>query len=184
MATRQVFHPVAAEARDLIPEPFAGSAPLRADANDKELFGTVTATLAPETIRIGASIQQGAAFQFGIESQPLMALLSFEVASANVDAPPEIYLNGKSIGGATLSLPDLADPAYRGTAESLIRQMQFEYTGWVRAQKLVPASALRAGSNDLIIIGGSGTPASAIRATQIQLKYLWDQSDYQLRPER
>ena len=37
---------------------------------------------------------------------------------------------------------------------------------------------------DLLIIGGPETPISAIRATQIQLKYLWDKTDYQLRPDR
>jgi hypothetical protein len=50
----------------------------------------------------------------------------------------------------------------------------------VRAQKLVPASHLRVGTNDLIVVGGPGTPVSAIRATQIQLKYVWDKSDYLL----
>jgi hypothetical protein len=30
--------------------------------------------------------------------------------------------------------------------------------------------------------GGAGTSNSAIRATQIQLKYLWDKSDYVLEP--
>jgi hypothetical protein len=80
-------------------------------------------------------------------------------------------------------MPDLADPAYRGEAERLIDPMRFRYTGWLRAQKLVPATYLRPGTNDVIIIGGPGTPASAIRATQIQLKYLWDKSDYLLDPK-
>jgi hypothetical protein len=181
MNTREVMHPLSAEHRDLIPEPFAAAAPLRSTDQDKELFGTVTAPLAQETIRMGASVQQGAAFQFAIEAQPLIALLTFEVASPNVEAPPEVYLNGQSLGAVTLSLPDLADPAYRGTAESLVRRMQFEYTGWVRAQKIVPASSIRTGTNDLIVISGPGTPVSAIRATQIQLKYLWDRSDYRLK---
>ena len=78
------------------------------------MFGTVTATLADETIRIGPSVQEGAAFQFGIEAQPLVVLLSFEVASPHIDAPPQIFVNGEGLGTATLTLPDLADPAYRG----------------------------------------------------------------------
>jgi hypothetical protein len=61
--------------------------------------------------------------------------------------------------------------------------MQFQYTGWMRAQKLVPVSHLKAGTNDLLILSGSGTPVSAIRSTQIQLKYFWDKSDYVLKPE-
>ena len=34
----------------------------------------------------------------------------------------------------------------------------------------------------IVISGGAG--ASAIRATQIQLKYLWDKSDYLLRTDQ
>ena len=182
MANTEVLHAISAEHRDLIPEPFSAMPPLHAAAQDTERFGTVTASLASETIRIGASISQGAAFQFGLESEPLMALLTFEVASPNVSSPPEVYLNGESIGAVAIALPDLADPGYRGETSALVRGMNFQYTGWIRAQKLVPASSLRVGTNDLIIIGGPGTPASAIRSTQIQLKYLWDKTDYQLRP--
>jgi len=184
MANAEVLHPISAEHRDLIPEPFAAMAPLHPAVQDSEKFGTVTASLADETIRIGASVSQGAAFQFGLESQPLMALLTFEVASPNIASPPEVFVNGESIGPVAVTLPDLADPAYRGETTSLVRGMRFQYTGWLRAQKLVPASNLKAGTNDILIIGGAGTPASAIRATQIQLKYLWDKTDYELQPDR
>ena len=142
----------------------------------------MTAPLTAETIAIGSSLQNGAAFQFGLEAQPLVALLTFEVASPQIDVPPEIYVNGQDVGPASLVLPDLADPAYRGLSLSLLQTMQFQYTGWVRAQKIVPASILKAGTNDVIIIAGAGTSASAIRETQIQLKYLWDKSDYLLEP--
>ena len=84
----------------------------------------------------------------------------------------------------TVTLPDLADPGYRGQTASLLRGMRFQYTGWLRAQKLVPAANLKAGTNDLLITSGSGTAVSAIRATQIQLKYLWDKSDYELQTDR
>lgn len=180
MVSSEVVHPVNAEHRDLIPEPFGAAAPLRANEKDTEVYGTVTATLAPETIRIGATIPEGAAFQFGMESQPLLALLTFEVASPRVQAPPEIYVNGQPIGPASLSLPDLADPGYRGEMQALVRQMEFQYTGWMRAQKMVPADLLKIGTNDVIVISGGSAGASAIRATQIQLKYLWDKSDYLL----
>jgi hypothetical protein len=169
MATAEVLHPISAEHRDLIPEPFAAMSPLHAPGQDKEMFGTVTATLANETIQIGPSFSDGAAFQFGIEAQPLVVLLSFEVASPNIEAPPEVFVNGESLGGESASL---------------LTQMRFQYTGWLRAQKLLPMSSLKVGNNDLIIIAGPGTPASAIRATQVQLKYLWDKSDYQLQTNR
>jgi hypothetical protein len=180
MTSSQVVHPLDARHQDVIPEPFAALPPLRSPTQDREQFGTVTASLASEIIRIGPSIQQGAAFQFGIEAQPLVALLTFEVANPHIDVPPEVYVNGEDIGPVTLTLPELADPGYRGAMEPLINQMQFSYTGWLRAQKIIPATNLKVGINNLTILSGSGTAASAVRGTQIQLKYLWEKSDYTL----
>jgi hypothetical protein len=92
-----------------------------------------------------------------------------------------VYLNGQDIGPVALTLPDLADPGYRGEAEPLTTEMHFTYTGWLRAQKIVPATILKVGTNDLVLTNGAGAGPTAIRATQIQLKYIWDKSDYLLR---
>jgi hypothetical protein len=181
MTSSEVVHPVNAEHRDVIPEPFSSVPALHAPPDDVENFGTVTATLSSETIGINGQTQASAAFQFPIEAQPLTALLTFEIANPRIDAPPEIYLNGQDIGPASLTLPDLGDPAYRGEVQPLSTQMHFNYTGWLRAQKIVPAASLKAGTNDLVVATGADTGASAIRATQIQLKYIWDKSDYLLR---
>jgi hypothetical protein len=181
MTSSEVVHPVNAEHRDVIPEPFSSLPPLHSPAQDKESYGTITATLANETIPIGPDAEHGAAFQFGIESQPLLALLTFEVASPRVNSPPQVYVNGEDVGTATLTLPELADPAYRGEMESMLKEMHFQYTGWLRAQILIPVNSLKVGTNDVIVLAGSGTPASAIRATQVQLKYLWEKSDYLLK---
>jgi hypothetical protein len=181
MTSSEVVHPVNTEHRDVIPEPFSSVPTLHPPPDDFENFGTVTATLAAEAIRIDAQNQEVAAFQFPIETQPLTALLTFEIANPRIDAPPEIYLNGQDIGPASLTLPELGDPAYRGEVEPLSTQMRFNYTGWVRAQKIVPAGSLKGGTNDLVVVNGADTGASAIRATQIQLKYIWDKSDYLLR---
>src|SRR5262249_31861729 len=182
MTSSEVVHPVSVEHRDIIPEPFSVVPKLDAPQEDVENFGTVTATLAPESIRLDSRTQQNAAFQFPIEAEPLTALLTFEIANPRIDAPPEVYVNGQNIGPVAFTLPDLADPGYRGESEPLTTEMHFNYTGWLRAQKLVPATVLKVGSNDLVVTNGSGTAASAIRATQIQLKYIWDKSDYLLRP--
>jgi hypothetical protein len=181
MASSDVVHPLNADRREIIPEPFSSMPPLSSPSQDVEHFGTVTATLAEETIRIGADIQESAAFQFGIEAQPLAALLTFEVANPRIDAPPEVYLNGQDLGPVSLVLPELADPGYLGQTEPLLKQMYFRYTGWLRAQKVVPITSLNVGTNDLIVVNGAGSGNSAIRATQIQLKYLWDKSDYLLK---
>jgi len=181
MTSSEVVHPVNAERRDVIPEPFSSIPALHAPPDDVENFGTVTATLAAETIQIGGQDQENAAFQFPIEAQPLTAVLTFEVANPRIDAAPEIYVNGQDIGPVSLALPDLADPGYRGEVEPLDPQMHFHYTGWLRAQKIVPVTSLKVGANDLLVFNGTGSGSSAIRATQIQLKYIWDKSDYLLR---
>ncbi|MBA3762731.1 MAG: hypothetical protein H0X04_05220 [Chthoniobacterales bacterium] len=184
MKSTEVLRPLSGDQRFIVPESFGATTPLHAPKLDAAQFGTVTATLAPETMQIGPTVPQGAGFRFGIESQPLAALLTFELGSAQIEAPPEVYLNGEGLGPVTLSLPDLSDPGYRGEVKALVRQMRFQYTGWVRAQKLIPASSLRVGSNDLLVVGGAGTAVSAIRATQIQLKYVWEKLDYHLIPRR
>lgn len=182
MTIGEIVHPVNADHRDLVASPFSAPPTLRAPEKDLEQFGTVTATLSAETISIGDKIENGATFQFPIESQPLLALLTFEVASPHVDAPPEVIVNGENVGAVTLSLPELADPGYRGEMQTLISGMRFQYTGWLRAQKIIPASALKSGPNDIVVTAGPGTSKSAIRATQVQLKYLWEKSDYLLNP--
>jgi hypothetical protein len=183
MTSSEVVHPVNAEHRDVIPEPFSSLPPLHSPGQDVEQFGTVTATLATETIQIGADTQHGATFEFGIESQPLLALLTFEVTSPRIDSPPEVYVNGEDVGPATLTLPELADPGYRGQMESLVKDMHFQYTGWLRAQKLIPVSDLKVGTNNVIVVSGASTSTSAIRGTQLQLKYLWEKSDYLLQAD-
>jgi hypothetical protein len=181
MTTSEVVHPVNAQHRDVIPEPFSSVPALHVPPEDVENFGTVTATLAADPIRIDGQTQETAAFQFPIEAEPLTALLTFEIANPTIDAPPEIFLNGQDIGPVSLTLPDLADPGYRGESEPLTTDMHFNYTGWLRAQKIVPATVLRVGPNELVVTNAVGTQSSAIRATQIQLKYIWDKSDYLLR---
>jgi hypothetical protein len=184
MTSSEVVHPVNAEHRDIIPEPFSSMPTLHSPPEDLENFGTVTATLAAETIRIDSQTQENATFQFPLEMQPLTALLTFEIANPSIDAPPEIYVNNQNIGPASLALPDLADPGYRGESEPLTTQMHFHYTGWLRAQKVVSATILRVGANDLVVTNGAGGGAAAIRGTQLQLKYIWDKSDYLLRAGR
>jgi hypothetical protein len=184
MTISQVVHPANAEHRDIIPEPFSSVPALHPPPEDVENFGTVTATLSADPIRIDGETQESAAFQFPIEAQPLTALLTFEIANPSIDAPPEVYVNGQNVGPVSLTLPDLADPAYRGEMEALTPQMHFHYTGWLRAQKMVPATMLKVGPNDLVVANATGSGSSAIRATQIQLKYIWDKSDYLLRTGR
>src|SRR5262249_18239217 len=119
MTSSEVVHPVNVEHRDIIAEPFSAVPALPAPPEDVENFGTVTATLAAEVIHLDGRAKQNAVFQFPIEAEPLTALLTFEIANPRIDAPPEIYVNDQNIGPVALSLPDLADPGYRGEQEPL-----------------------------------------------------------------
>lgn len=184
MASSELVHAASAGSQDSVPEPFAATSALRAPPQDSEVFGTVTAALSAEPVRIGPTPEEGATFEFGIESQPLLALLTFEIANPSIDSPPELTVNGQAAGAVTLTLPELADPGYRGEMHPLVNRMQFQYTGWIRAQKIVPANLLQNGANNVVIVNGPNAAASVIRATQIQLKYLWDKSDYILKPGR
>src|SRR2546429_793550 len=157
MTSSEVVHPVNAEHRDVIPEPFSSVPTLHAPPEDVENFGTATATLAADPIRIDGQTQENAVFQFPIEAQPLTALLTFEIANPRVDSPPEVYLNGQDIGPVSLTLPDLGDPGYRGEVEALSPQMHFHYTGWLRAQKIIPATILKVGANELVLGSGIDT---------------------------
>src|SRR5437588_10263863 len=59
MTSSEVVHPVNAEHRDIIPEPFSSLPPLHSPEQDLEHFGTVTATLASEASTIGSAAQNG-----------------------------------------------------------------------------------------------------------------------------
>ena len=183
MSSSELVHRSSAGSQDAVPQPFATTLPLHAPSQDSEEFGTVTASLSTDLIRIGSASSQAAAFEFGLESQPLLALVTFEIAGPRIDSPPEVIANGENVGPVSVVMPGLADPGYRGEMHAIVSQMQFQYTGWLRAQKIVPVSALRTGTNNITIINGSNAAGAVIRATQIQLKYLWDKSDYILKPD-
>ena len=129
-------------------------------------------------------MEKSASFQFELESQPLMAMLTFELASPQIDAPPEIYVNGADLGPCSRSsCPIWPIPPIAALSLSLLDDMKFQYTGWMRAQNIVPGSVLKAGTNDVIMMAGSRNfRARRSAETQIQLKYLWDKSDYLLEP--
>src|SRR4029453_12204132 len=147
MINSELAHTASVGSQDAVPQPFATTLPLHAPTEDSEEFGTVTASLSADLIRIGPAPEQGAVFEFGIESQPLLALVTFEIANPRIDSPPEVIANGQNVGAASLIMPGLADPGYRGEMHRIVSQMQFQYTGWLRAQKIVPASALHSATN-------------------------------------
>src|SRR5437867_2840714 len=111
MTSSEVAHPVNAEHRDVIPEPFSSVPALHAPPEDMENFGTVTATLAADPIRIDEGAQRNTVFQFPIEAQPLTALLTFEIGNPRDADSTKIYLGQVGLSSARRALAIPCKPA-------------------------------------------------------------------------
>src|SRR5438309_8996222 len=120
MTSSELVHAGSAGTQDSVPQPFSLTTRLHPPTQDSEQFGTVIASLAAEPIRIGSTSDQAAVFQFGMESQPLLALISFEIAGPRIDSPPEVSVNGVNVRPASLAPPALADPAYPGELHTFV----------------------------------------------------------------
>jgi len=164
-------------------DPFQGSTAASPGKNDSYLFGRVKATLDNSAPALLSSTDgTSCAFSFNLANQPMVAVVTFEIMNADISSPPLVTVNSHPVGAANLLLPDLADPAFQGTARPLISDMQFHYAGWLKCQKVLPGSSLQGGDNQLVIELGDPTGSVAIRAIEVQLKYNWDNFDYKLAP--
>ena len=146
MENAQVLQPRDFPAPESVRQPFGILPRTRTHPVDTALFGSVAARLLgskPVVLKTGES--PSTAFEFELEHPPLMAVVTYEVLGAAVDAPPSVTVNGHALGAAEFYLPDLADPAFQGETREAESRMSFRYTGWLRAQKVVPADALAAG---------------------------------------
>ena len=175
---------------ETLADPFGCVASGSAASSDSVLFGRVRATLDSGIIKLAPPGQTGTdsttdpsqvQFEFNLESQPLLALITFDVLNADPVAPLTAWIGDQYLGPCAIQLPDLADPGYVGIVRSF-ESMRFHYTGWVRCQKAIPGSALRAGSNRVILhVPGEASP-TAIRTVELQLKHSWGKLDYTLSP--
>lgn len=178
----EVFHALDFEPPAALADPFGADAGVATSESDQFLFGRVKATLEATTVLAPATEINGANWEFELESVPMLAMASFEVTNANPLAPPELVVNGRVIGAASLHLPDLADPAYLGLVRPDQNQLQFAYAGWLRAQCAIPGAALRAGLNKISLRSPGAGGALAVRALELQLKHDWKYLDYKVLP--
>lgn len=151
-----------------VADPFENAPPASPKADDALLFGRVKATLENGVVPLTAENGGSSVFGFELARPPLIAVVTFEIANADIASPPEVLVNERELGQAAMVLPDLADPAYTGDTQPRSEAV-FHYTGWLKCQKALPGSALLAGPNTLQISSRSG--AVAIRAVEVQLKY-------------
>ena len=180
LETAEVQRPADFAVKETVAEPFHIQPPMHTPHDDAYQYGVVTARLqgGKPTVLTAASAP-AAAYEFQLERQPLVAVVSYEVLGTTLGAAPTLTVN-QSTAASEVQLPDLADPAFQGQSHAGQDDMSFRYTGWVRAQKMVPGSALVAGLNRLTLALSNGSESVAIRSVQIQLKYNWEKLDYTL----
>ncbi len=179
MQRREDLHPLDSPGQLSVHEPFR--APLGLKANPEEdqwLHGVVTAALAPDA----QTLEAGVRIPFELDRTPLLAVVTFEVLGADLEHAPELRLNGRFLGPAAFVLPDLADPGIAGELSDSRAAMGFRYSGWIRAQKIIPTFSLVGGSNLLELVPSADAPASAVRSISIQLKHPYDRFDIRAVP--
>ena len=154
----------------------------RRSQGDSTLYGVVTASLQKSPLVLTRAEAPSTNFQFPLDRAPMVAVVTYQVLGADVAAPPQVRVNGHDPQPGTLYLPDLADPGYQGNARETDTTLSFRYTGWLRAQMVIPGEWLTAGLNNLTLELSNPSDAVAIRSVEVQLKYNWDKFDYVLTP--
>jgi hypothetical protein len=162
-------------------DPFGNGSAAKPSDSDMFVFGRVKATLGADRVQISSSTSGIASYQFNLESTPLLALVTFEVLNGDPIYPLQSWVNNVSVGDVSVMLPDLADPGYQGDARPL-EGMRFNYAGWMKCQKVIAGTYLRAGENTVTLQLPESAKPVVVRSVEIQLKYNWRQLDYSLSP--
>jgi hypothetical protein len=165
---------------DLI-DVFERGAALQVPTNDMALYGRIKATLDNGTVKF-TDAEPTITWEFELQALPLMCLVNMEVLAADPQTPLVLTLNDQPLGPVNVSWPDLADPGYVGMVRPLETGMHFRYAGWLRAQKVIPGSALQTGVNRLVLQLPTGASPVAVRNLELLLKHNWNNLDYSVTP--
>ena len=179
----EVQRPADFAVKETVAEPFGITPPLHTPHDDRYQYGVVTARLQsgkPSVLTVAST--PAAAYEFQLERQPLVAVVSYEVLGATLGSAPMVTINHEVPAASEMQLPDLTDPGFQGKSREGQAGMSFRYTGWVRAQRVISGTALVAGLNRLTLALSNGSDNVAVRSVQIQLKYNWEKLDYTLAP--
>ena len=169
LQTALVKHAVDFDAPAPLADPFQNP-PATQTGDDVFLFGRVKATLAAEPVKLSPADAPAVTFDFELDAQPEIAVVSFEILNVDVTAPPLVSVNDHALGASAPLMPDLADPAYQPSVRPMDADVRFHYAGWLKCQKAIPGSALRSGSNQLVIQLNGRSASVAIRAIEVQIK--------------
>jgi hypothetical protein len=165
-----------------IQDPFGNLPGATPSEEDQKLFGRIKATVDTGVVVLSRKGEAAAQWQFELGGQPLTAVVTFEVLNADLTAPPVLVANDGPSGSASVHWPDLSDPGFRGESRPLEPSMRFQYTGWLRAQFVIPGHLLHSGSNHVNIAASENSGPVAIRNVELQLKHNWKHFDYILTP--
>ncbi len=165
-----------------VQDPFGNLPAAQPGDEDTKLFGRVKATVDTGVVRLTRKDDSTAQWQFELTAQPLTAVVTFEVLNADLAAPPIVSANDGPGGFASVHWPDLSDPGFRGESRPLEPAMRFQFTGWVRAQFVIPGNLLHSGVNAVNIGLGDDSGSIAVRNVELQLKHNWRHFDYILTP--
>ena len=138
---------------------------------DRYLWNRVEAPLdaGPFTLTAG----QPQAIEFELASHPACAVISFEVRNVVAEMPPVLELNETDLPAVSLSLPDLADPAWHSrdepAAQASVNSL-LRYTGWIRVQQFLPGTVLQKGKNLLQLTQPLEGESIEIRRVELQLR--------------
>jgi hypothetical protein len=160
---------------------FGAPPPAQPGEDDLLLFGRVRATLDATPMKLDAVRREGA-YEFAINNVPLLAAVAVEILGADPERPVVAWMNDHYLGPVTINFPDLADPGFRAASHPFEKTFRFRYTGWLRGQIMLPASALQSGTNTLTVQLPAEAAAVVLRAMEIELKYPSRVFDYDLQP--
>ena len=154
-----------------VTDPFHNLPTLHSARDDSYLYGRVKATLDAGVFLLVPKTVPTQTLEFELSTQPQLAVLSCEILNADPLYPLELTFNNQPVGPVAIHLPDLADPGFQGSARPYNRDVRFQYTGWLRCQRVVPGSMLQAGLNRLEVEVNVNSAPVAIRGVELQLKY-------------
>ncbi|MEY2599100.1 MAG: hypothetical protein RLZZ142_1359 [Verrucomicrobiota bacterium] len=135
---------------------------------DRLLLGRVSALLDPGPFTVEE--ESPTVLQFDLPKIPSAAVLSFEARNLIASDPIRLWLNGEELAPVSVSYPDLADPAWRLRSSAGLPQNTLQYSGWIRAQILLPTTVLAPGINEITFQQPSLCGAAELRRIELQVK--------------